>query len=705
MDTDTQDLLPIFLIEAQEQLEHYEQALLRLEAQPTDMATIQDLFRSLHTLKGSYGLFGFQKLSQLVHQGETLVAVLRDKQWTASPEILSSLFLLGDALRLSLKSMTSLSEPEFKEQQLADQLAYLAEQPPNGQATTNPTSQDLESSPAASKATDPQAPSLAETGELHQRPLLAEGLLHVDVPLLNRLLDRASELLLLRHGLAYYREYLDEAVKRDYQQICLRYQSLALELQEYLMQVRMQPISQLWKTYPRLLRELGIKTGKQIQLSTQGEETELDKSILEAIRDPMLHLLRNAVDHGIEPPAERLSISKPAAGTISLNAYQDEGYIFVELSDDGRGLDWDKIRQKAVDKGWMGPEQAASADQEALLNLLGRPGFSTASEITEISGRGVGMDIVQTKLAQIGGSWEVFSQLQQGTRFRLRLPLTLTLLPALLIEQAGQQLALPQHHLKEILISDELERFQLGQRNFCRWRGKTLPIANLCELMGQAGQDCKFVLILQGQSPFALEVQDVHEIQDIALKALSAHWEAYPLMAGVTLLGTGEVALVLSLSAIEASLGPPVESSVSESLDQAELLELQDALLVFENLDGALLALPLEEVAALDKLSADQLLQLPTGKMVSRRGELLPTLNLTTEANPRFAPHSLVVCERQGQRLGLLASQIHDIVTGYSEHYGPALRAGMQNTFRLEASAVEILDPDYLWKQLLPHES
>lgn len=722
MDADTRELLPVFLLEMQEHLDGYESALLRLENGNAPNATLAELFRVLHTLKGGCALFGFRRLGNLLHHGETLAVNIRDGKIRVSPEVTDALLELGDVVQEGLSAIQRQGdEPAADYSLLSRRLEDLLLSPaPRAEAPALdvafapaaseqlPMSLEPEAVPIHAQALQPIADkSLVRPARLDpadsSRASLTEGLLHVDVPLLNRLLDRSSELMLLRHAFFAFRADLAPQRQRDYQLMCLRYQALAAELQDALMQVRMQPIGQIWRSYPRLLRELGQRLGKQIQLESTGEDTELDKSVLDAIRDPLMHLLRNAVDHGIELPEERRSRGKPPQGTIRLRAYQDEGYIFIEIADDGRGLSWETIRRKAIEKGLLNEIQAQQADQETLLRLLYHAGFSTAETVTDLSGRGVGMDVVHNNLSRIGGSLEVSTNPGQGTCFRMRLPLTLSLLPALLTLQGGQILAIPQHYIREIVPYHLAHRVEIGQGSYCRWREQMLPLGRLDRLLNQPETAAAYIVILQTGQSFALAVEQVLEISEVAIKPLGPHWSVHPLMAGATILGSGELALILSLGVLEEKicLERPEVSAPPPLPELAEGLDPQSALLLFRDNQQLLLALPLDEVLQLDDLQPGQVIQLPHGRIVSHRGELLPVLDvsLSPEASRQHAG-SLVVCQRQDKRFGLLVEEIVDIAAQPPQVIGPAMRPGVLHTVALPWGAAEVLDPDYLWQKL-----
>ncbi|PKL78730.1 MAG: hypothetical protein CVV27_02885 [Candidatus Melainabacteria bacterium HGW-Melainabacteria-1] len=700
MDTDYADLMPVFLHEMQEHLARYEQVLLEFEHAPADTA-LQELFRILHTLKGSCSLFGFKRLSQLIHRAENLVSGLRSGKLSPSESRLSVLFAFGDTLRQRLDQIQSSGkEPEADDSELIHRLEA-------GLEVAEPSRTESIEEPGLTGTSADE--TLAGTYKTESKAL-GESLLQVDVPRLNRLLDRSAELLLLRHAFFDAITALDPARRRDYQLLCLRYQALALELQDSLLQVRMQPIAQLWKSYPRLVRELKLSTGKQFRLVSEGEETELDKTLIEAIRDPLLHVLRNAVDHGLELPHQRRQAGKTEQGTIQLKASQDDGAILIEISDDGRGIDWDVIMARARKLGYLGPDQEASQDE--LIGFLLRPGFSTSTQVTELSGRGVGLDVVATNLAQIGGRLDVESLAGQGTCFRLRLPLTLSMLPVLLLRQQGQLLAIPQQDIKEILTFQTLERLSLGGQMACRWRNQTLPLGQLGSLMSSSGsrviqtdQANGFLIVLQGSQRFALAVEEVLEIRELAIKPLSSHWEAYPLLAGASVLGSGEMALLLSLTALEAricSAESAAESLLTVAAQEAEEpLELA-SLLLFKDRCDALLALPLPEIAALEQITLSQRLATPAGEVLSHQGELLPLVDVASVLAGENSPGDanwLVICERAGRRIGLLAAEVLDIVPDDASASGPALRAGILGTLALPAGTVERLDPEFIWSR------
>ncbi|MGV3527058.1 MAG: chemotaxis protein CheA [Candidatus Sericytochromatia bacterium] len=722
MDSDTDELLPVFILEIQEHLDHYDGVLLRLEQDPGAQSALQELFRILHTLKGGASLFGFSRLSRLVHQGETVASDLRDGRLTPHPGVLRLLFELGDTVRAALNVIQQTGqEPSQDYTSLSLELASVQAQAPvapggNGKQTPPVLSDALET-PAAEPprdetpapeplASEPPARSAPETATSGQA--LAESLLSVDVQLLNRLLDRSSELMILRHAFFQMQPYLRGDQQRVFQLSCLRYQALASELQDVLMQVRMQPIGLLWKNYPRLLRELSQYSGKQVVLETSGESTELDKSVLEAIRDPLIHLIRNAVDHGIESAPERDTARKPRHGTLRLSAYQDEGHIFVELSDDGQGLQHAVIRQRAVERGLISAAQAAELEEGALLRLIFQPGFSTASVVSEISGRGVGLDIVQTNLERVGGQVQIFSSPGQGTTFRLRLPLTLGVISGLILCQREQFYILPQHAVKEILLAPHFELNQVGGASYGRWRGQTLPYRRFDALTGSGGsQPLPYVVVIQGSRPFALGIEQVDDLREVMLKPLSNHWEGFPLLSGATVLGEGHLALVLSVRALEEQICREVLPDRLAPVETAEdIPDLSpDALLLFRGQDKSLLALPLSEVEQLDEVPAHHLQHTPQQLLLQRGDSLLPVYDIAARlrGETRVAPlreaSQLILCRREGQRLGLLAAEILDIVDGQLLAQGPAQRPGTSHSVQVPEGVAEVLNTGAFWAE------
>ncbi len=477
------DLTREFLIESQEGLDRMERCMTELETQPQDTALLAEIFRSVHTIKGTTGFLGFKRLEKLAHAGENLLGLLREGKLAADGAMITGLLELLDGLRSILKSIDAgCDEGEDEDGVLIGRLEALqapktahakARRPARGRAgkaaapgpvhaaepaaRPEPSAQavrppQIESkagavAPVAQAAVEPvaQAVSATDAAETHgpaasPAPVsAAESTLRVDVTLLNRMMNLVGELVLTRNQVL-------QATAADPNMTLLsrRLDMVTADLRESVMKARMQPVSNIFSKMPRIVRDLSHTLDRRVRLQMEGQDTELDKSLLEAIKDPLTHAVRNAMDHGIEPPAAREAAGKDPEGVLKLRASHEGSHVVIEISDDGAGIAVDKVRQKAIERGAIAADHAQHLSERESLQLIFLPGLSTAAAVTNVSGRGVGMDVVRTNVEKIGGKVEIDSRAGKGTTLRLRIPLTLAIIPAQIVRRLNQRFALPQ---------------------------------------------------------------------------------------------------------------------------------------------------------------------------------------------------------------------------------------------------------------------
>jgi two-component system, chemotaxis family, sensor kinase CheA len=455
-----------FLVEGNENLDTLDRELIQLEKDPHNRATLASVFRTIHTIKGTCGFLGFTKLEAVAHVGENLLSKLRDSELLLNPEITTALLRLVDAVRQMLQSIEAIgNEGERDDDELMVMLTRvmqggsleavsIAAGPaailvtphgvPNRKAKPAPNIKiEKRRAPLPTKAAVETKIAPAEhekvlhteeydapQGQPANRAGVSEGSIRVDVALLDRLMNLVSELVLARNQVLQFSNTADDpAIVAPSHRLNL----ITTELQEGVMKTRMQPIGNIWSKFPRTVRDVATSCGKQVRIEMFGQETELDKTIIAAIKDPLTHLVRNSVDHGIELPEGRVAAGKRAEGCLTLRAYHQGGQVNIEISDDGAGLDQERIRRKAVERGLLTAEKAAQLSEREILNLIFLPGFSTAEKITNVSGRGVGMDVVKTNIEKIGGTVEVQSAVGVGTTVKSKIPLTLAIIPGLVV--------------------------------------------------------------------------------------------------------------------------------------------------------------------------------------------------------------------------------------------------------------------------------
>jgi chemotaxis protein histidine kinase CheA len=528
--SESDDIVKEFLIESTENLDQLDRDLIELEKDPTSKEILSSIFRTIHTIKGTTGFLGFSKLENLAHSGESLLGLLRDGRLSMTPEITSALLALVDAVRGMLAAIESTGRDgdsdfaplietlrKLQDTGAAPPVPKVQPEPskePKPVETDAPvplgriliqsgqvTEDEVANALAAQQAGDPRhvGEILVEQGaippgavraaveEQTKTQVLASAAntIRVDVGQLDKLMNLVGELVLARNQILQFSATQQDASLLSASQ---RLNLITTELQEGVMKTRMQPIDNVWNKLPRMIRDLALASGKQVHVDMEGKETELDKTVIEAIKDPLTHVIRNAVDHGIEAPEQRSAAGKSTEGRVSLRAYHEGGQVNIEISDDGAGIAVDRVKRKAVDRGLITPEHAARMGEREALNLIFLPGLSTAEKVTNVSGRGVGMDVVKTNLEKISGTIDIHSQPGQGTMLKIKIPLTLAIIPALIITSAGDRYAIPQISLLELvrLEGDEAKR---GIENIhgapvYRLRGNLLPLVYLNHELG-----------------------------------------------------------------------------------------------------------------------------------------------------------------------------------------------------------------------------
>ncbi|MFC4616493.1 chemotaxis protein CheA [Cellulomonas algicola] len=545
----------------------------------------------------------------------------------------------------------------------------------------------------------PAAAPLEEVGTLRGP---SESSVRIDVELLDRLMRQVGELVLVRNRLTRLAaESQDVDLTRSAQQLNL----IASELQDGVMRTRMQPIENVWAKMPRVVRDLAATCGREVRLELVGGDTELDRSLLEAVKDPLTHLVRNAVDHGIEPPAERVAAGKPSHGTLELRAFHAGGQVVVEVRDDGRGIDPQKVAESAVRKGLRTPEQVASLGQAEMLGLLFLPGFSTAAAVTNVSGRGVGMDVVRTRIEAVGGTVDVESTVGVGTSWRLRIPLTLAIMPSLSVECDGDVYAVPQVHVLELVALDERAEQaveHVHEAPVYRLRGELLPLVPLHDVLGlsdgePAGSRPGVIVVVQADdNRFGLLVDRVLATEEIVVTPLAAQLKSVSTYAGTTVLGDGRVALILDMQSIarEAMPREHEHASVGHASTVVEETHETEQLLVARIGEGRLVAMPLAGVARLEHVRSDEVETVGDREVVQYRGSILPLARVDSlvGATPEDRDELLLVVYERGSRsAALVVEDIVDIVEDHAEH-SDIDAAGLIGSTVVHGRVTELLD-------------
>jgi len=609
----------------------------------------------------------------------------------------------------------TLPEPVIPEEVVP--VATVPEQAPRPPSVPQPRVPEHVAVPAAAPAAPPVPPAAAPpTSEEGGPRTSAESSIRVDVDLLDALMRQVGELVLARNQISRLASGTDDV---DLARTAQRLNLIAGELQEGVMKTRMQPIDHVWSKMPRVVRDLAALCGREVQLEMVGGDTELDRGLLEAVKDPLTHLVRNAVDHGIESPADRTAAGKPAKGLLTLRAYHAGGQVVVEVADDGRGLDHEKIAAKAIERGIRTADQLALMSPAEVNRLLFLPGFSTAETVTNVSGRGVGMDVVRTKIEGIGGTVDVETTLGQGTVWRLRIPLTLAIMPALTVECSGDLYAVPQVNLLELVAldaqrSDSVIEY-VHSAPVYRLRGSLLPLVSLAAVLQvgpavQEGVGNQVIAVVQAdQQRFGLLVDRVLNTEEIVVKPLSSRLKTIGAYAGATVLGDGHVALILDVQALSrrALVGEVDLTHEQRALDEAMRLQAIEQVLLVGIGGGRRVAMPLASVARLEHVRIDQV-ELVGGREVDQyRGTILPLARLDrvlgassgyggfgSDGLAAEAPEELllVVYSEDGRSVGLVVEEIIDIVDDDASRHSDIEDSGLVGSTVLGEHVTELLD-------------
>jgi two-component system chemotaxis sensor kinase CheA len=753
------DLIKEFLVECNENLDRLDGELVKLEIDPSSQELLSSIFRTIHTIKGSCGFLGFAKLEKVAHVGESLLSRLRDGKLSLTPEFTSGLLAMVDAIRVMLgeiqtteqdgnetyaELIETLNSLQNQGQQTASDAVSNAPLPKEYSKKyqgSNPEENSAKSVPSASVSTPaarlppvlPEPPDALAAGpeesQMAQHPQddsrsknAVPETIRVDVHLLDRLMNLVGELVLTRNQITQFSaRQSDPNLVSPAQQLNL----LTSELQEEVMRTRMQPISNIFDKFPRVVRDVATTHGKQVVIEMEGKETELDRSLLEAIKDPLTHIVRNSVDHGIETPDQRVARGKRAEGHLKLRACHEGGQVLVEISDDGAGIDTARVKSKAIERGVITAQQAGRMSEGELLNLVFLPGFSTVEKVTNLSGRGVGMDVVKTNIDRVNGTVDLQSYPGQGTTIRIKIPLTLAIVRAVIIQSDGNRFAIPQVNIQELVrLEPDRVRTEIESVHgvpVYRMRGRLLPLVYLNEELklakqagNQAGQDeaTNIVVLQANDHPFGLVVNEINDSEEIVVKPLSKQLRGLKIFAGATIMGDGKVALILDVVGLAQNA-----NIFSEARDQAlaektaETRKAQDqnqaekqTFLLFAGPDDSRMALPLTTVARLEEFRAADVEKSGGEWVIQYRGKILPLIRLDVVLEERRIrlrhgsktvepdPLQVLVCNDEGRAIGIIVERILDIVEDRAEVKSPATREGILCAVVINDRVTELID-------------
>jgi two-component system chemotaxis sensor kinase CheA len=740
------DLLADFLTETNENLAELDLALVTLERTPDDAATLALIFRMVHTIKGTCGFLGLPRLERVAHAGESVLGKVRDGALAVTPDMISLVLTALDRIKAILAGLAATgAEPEGDDAPLVAALeATAAGKPVRAAAAATPPAlpnsarQPGQAAPEAAKAAEdvataeetataadvppppvadaPPPPAIpqsrpAEAAAATNAPAATQTI-RVTVEVLEDLMTLVSELVLTRNQLLQLaRAEEDSGFTAPLQ----RLSHITSDLQEGVMKTRMQPIGNAWNNLPRLVRDLALEMDKKIELVMLGADTELDRQVLELIKDPLTHMVRNSGDHGLEKSAERRAMGKPETGRITLNAFHEGGHILIEVADDGRGLPVDRIRAKVLSQGLATEAELAGMSDGQLQRFIFRAGFSTAAVVTAVSGRGVGMDVVKTNIEKIGGTIDLKSVAGQGTTFVIKIPLTLAIVSALIVQAVGERFAIPQISVVELVRAQRagsntaasggnnsvIER--INDTPVLRLRDRLLPLVSLADLLAldtdaEKTGDATIVVVQVGSTMLGIIVDRVFDTEEIVVKPVAPILRHVTMFSGNTILGDGSVIMILDPNGIARATGigagGEIRSGAAGTVEAAHSGE-QTAMLLFRAGSAQKMAVPLGLVARLEDFPREKIEQSAGAPVTQYRGKLMPLIALSGTIGSEKPHQAVLVFTDRDRSMGLMVDEIIDVVEDRLEIELSGARAGLLGTAVIAGEATDVIDTGY----------
>ncbi|WP_375506005.1 chemotaxis protein CheA [uncultured Nostoc sp.] len=747
------DDIEAFLVESYENLNQIEGDIIELEKASANGEALVRIYRSLHTLKGNCGFLPFPNLESLAHAGENLLSCLRDRQLAITPDIISTLLQTVDSIRQMLSQIQATKhEGDHDYSALIVALTRLSETKQTPKPSQSPE-------PAVNTQIDAEAQKDTagsdfeylnhELTEISTSTTSESAYIRVNVNLLDQMMNLVGELVLARNQIiGFSTKFKDNGFAATCQHLNL----LTAELQEGVMKTRLQPISSIWQKFPRVTRDLAIASGKEVEVEMEGADTELDKSIIETIKDPLTHLVRNCIDHGIELPAERVACGKPSLGRLFIRAFHESGKVNIEIGDDGRGLNLERLKERAQQLGLVNAVQAATMSESEAMNLIFLPGFSTAEQVTHLSGRGVGMDIVKSNIEKINGTVEIHSQQGQGTTFKIKIPLTLAIIPALIVSSGGDasrqalrvrgfaidgnrqdcdpltaprlRYAIPQASLQELVRLEALNSIEiLYDVPVYRLRDNLVPLVYLNKVLQQDSvsnlETLSLVIVEVDNYRFGLVVDTIEDIQDIVVKPLGKQLKALSLFAGATVLGDGTVALIIDVVGLANQTGITAKKQLlsENAANSQEQAGDRQTILLFEGPQGARMGIPLAIAFRLEEILASAVEKVGNQDVLQSYGQILPLIDLQKIFSDSDHNHSndealatvaetlqvVIVSPYSELSVGLVVNRILDIVEEPLTIKGVPSRPGVLFCAVIQGQITEIIDIETVIRIANPH--
>ncbi len=713
------DLLADFLTETNESLAELDVALVRLEQTPNDDATLAQIFRLVHTIKGTCGFLNLPRLEHVAHAAENVLGRVRDKVLPVTPEIISVVLAALDRIKLIISALAADgSEPAGDDVPLIASLNAASDgvAPPAAKPAAPPAAAIAPPVVEAAPRVAPPEPIPAAPEPVAEAA--AEGpvgtqTIRVGVDVLEGLMTLVSELVLTRNQLMLLARGQENSAFNVPLQ---RLSHITSDLQEGVMKTRMQPIGNAWNKLPRLVRDLSRELGKKIDLQMHGAETELDRQVLELIKDPLTHMVRNSADHGLEAPQDRRAAGKAETGRISLNAFHEGGHIIIEIADDGAGLPVERIKAKALARGLATEAELAAMPDAQILRFIFRAGFSTAAAVTAVSGRGVGMDVVKTNIEKIGGTVDLKSTQGQGTTFIIKIPLTLAIVSALIVEAGGERFAIPQISVVELVRARALREEavdageptieRINNTKVLRLRDRLLPLVSLDALLqlrevvtDTAATDAAYIIVTQvGSLLLGIIVDRVFDTEEIVVKPVAPILRHVSMFSGNTILGDGSVIMILDPNGIARATGVAssgesraMDAHAADRMAARAQADGRTAVLLFRS-GEQMRAVPLSLVARLEDLPRDKI-ETSSGKPVTQyRGRLMPLVPMQGEIDRERAQQPVLVFADGDRCMGLVVDEIVDVVEEKLNIELSGGRPGLLGTAVVAGKATDVVD-------------
>ncbi|WP_435640279.1 chemotaxis protein CheA [Micavibrio aeruginosavorus] len=741
------DLINEFLTETNESIGALDNDVVLLEQDPSNMDLLSKIFRIMHTIKGTCGFLGLPRLEKVAHKAEDLLGLFREGKKTATPENISLILEALDRIKEILEGIEKTgTEPEGDDTVLIKRLEAAAvvggETAPVAAPEPEPVPEpivDIANDPlmgmesiddyvpipvsamgAPAPTPAPEAPVetphvLSVQPQAADKPVVAAGehgevrgaaaqTLRVSVDVLEELMTMVSELVLTRNQILQISRMQDDSTLSSSLQ---RLNHIVSELQEGVMKTRMQPVGNAWAKLPRIIRDISSELGKKIDLDMQGQETELDRQVLEMIKDPLTHMVRNAADHGIENPEQRRAAGKPETGKVKLNSYHEGGHIIIEISDDGRGLPMEKIKNKIVQNGLATEAELANMSVQQVQQYIFHAGLSTAEKITSVSGRGVGMDVVRSNIEQIGGSIEMKSIEGKGSTFTIKIPLTLAIVSALIVGVGEERFAIPQLDVRELVMvnangPNKIEK--VNDSEVFRLRNRILPLVSLRKLMGLPLQEgsaerARHIAVIKvGGFNFGLIVERVFDTEEIVVKPLSSILRQQQVFSGNTILGDGQVIMILDPSGIMKTAGildNMVKQAEEDAEAEAKESVMETPLLLFRVGSKGLKAVPLKHVTRLEEIELSEIEQAGDQRVIQYYDTLMPVFYAgRADTLPKEGKRPVIVFAAKNGIAGLIVDKIMDI-TNFRGEFQIKSDGPLAGSAIIEGQAADIINLTY----------